>query len=493
MTVAARRFVIGASTANLVLLGSWALLFQHRSPDAFFLVLTGQEVVAALLNVLGAGVVAVLLGAVLDRWAGGVLRRVLGVGVLLVLVCLATVARQGLHLSPGSLPGLAGLGMLALGLLGAALLIVFRPALLFQIAATTALIFSPLLLLTIPRAAWIGLTGQLNQRFGDNPGEPEMTGPRVAERVVWVIFDELDYRLAFGERPAGLALPAFDRLAGEAIVAEAAYPPAANTNESLPSLILGQAVEHTEGAGPREAWLWMADSTRRSTDGVTPVFASARKLGANSGMVGWNLAFCRTGLGRGLSRCSWSPSGLMVGRRRAVSPTMVRQWLAATPVNTRAIYRARFLSLQAEAERQAADSSLDLVVLHLPVPHEPWLFDRDEERLTLFRYAPSGYLDNLALADRSLARLRTVLDSSGLAGRTALIVTSDHPWRHSADFDGRHDPRVPLLIYLPWDGTHRPVPDSIATLGLGRVALDLLQRPLPSEAVIAGLTTPEAP
>lgn len=493
MSVAVRRFVIGASIANLALLGVWALLFQYRSPDAFFLVLTGQEVEAALLNLLLAGGVAVLLGAVLDRWAGGVLRRVLGVGVLLVLVCLATVARQGLHLSPGSVVGWLGLGGLALALLGAAALIVFRPALLFQVAGAVALIFSPLLLLTVPRAAWIGLTGQLDRRFDDNPGEPRLPGPRMAVRVVWVIFDELDYRLAFSERPAGLALPAFDSLAGEALVAEAAYPPAPNTNESLPSLILGETVERTEGAGPREAWLWMADSTRRSTDAVTPVFAWARQLGANSGLVGWNLAFCRTGLGRGLSRCRWSPSGMVVGRRRPVPPTMVRQWLAATPVNTRAIYLARFLSLRDEAERQVADSTLDFVVLHLPVPHEPWLFDRRHARLTLFRYARSGYLDNLALADRTLARLRAALAASGLGERTALIVTSDHSWRSSAAYDGRSDARVPLLVYLPWDRAHRMVEDSIATLGLGRVALALLQHPLSAASVVADLTAGAAP
>ena len=41
---------------------------------------------------------------------------------------------------------------------------------------------------------------------------PPLRGDTSQPRVVWLIFDELDERVAFAARPANLSLPEFDRL-----------------------------------------------------------------------------------------------------------------------------------------------------------------------------------------------------------------------------------------------------------------------------------------
>ena len=60
-----------------------------------------------------------------------------------------------------------------------------------------------------------------------------------------------------------------------------------------------------------------------------------------------------------------------------------------------------------------------------------------------------GYFNNLALADLTLGKLRQALESSGQWDKTWLILSSDHSWRTSRDYDGRRDLRVPFLIKAP--------------------------------------------
>ena len=44
-------------------------------------------------------------------------------------------------------------------------------------------------------------------------------------RVVWIIFDEADYRMIFEQRPASLEMPEFDRLREESLSANNAISP----------------------------------------------------------------------------------------------------------------------------------------------------------------------------------------------------------------------------------------------------------------------------
>ncbi len=475
MRPAAWRFLAGASAANLSLTCVWGVLFQYRSPDAFFLMMAPRDVVAVCLNVGLGGAAAVAIGAALDRWRSGLWLRTAGVGVLGVVTCLGNGLRQGLHLAPGMAGGDLGLGLIAMALLGLGVCWLLNPEGLLRWSARLMLMLSPFLLLTVPRSLWIGTAGGLVERFGDSPRRTPFTAGRPVHRVVWVIFDELDYRLAFASRPPGVLLPAFDRLKEESLSADSAWPPASNTNESLPGSLTGIRVGLTEGVTAREGRLQLqSDSGWVSTDSVTTVFQRARALHANSAMVGWNLPYCRSGLGSGLVRCLWSPSGLTLGLTESLVGTMWRQWVAASLVNSRVIYRTRLTRLVQEGLRQVADSALDLVVLHLPIPHQPWVFDAGTGRFTLFRFSSSGYLDNLVLADRILARIRLALEDSRLGPRTALLLTSDHAWRESSGFDGRSDPRVPFLIHLPWAPKSVVVARPFNAIQAGGIALALL-------------------
>ena len=70
--------------------------------------------------------------------------------------------------------------------------------------------------------------------------------PPHSPRVIWVVFDEMDQRLAFDARPSDLALPEFDRIRAEAVVADHATPTADWTVIALPSLISGRIFDKAE-------------------------------------------------------------------------------------------------------------------------------------------------------------------------------------------------------------------------------------------------------
>ena len=68
-------------------------------------------------------------------------------------------------------------------------------------------------------------------------------------RVLWLIFDEMDERLTFIDRPSGLRLPEIDRLRDESLWASNAFPPAGQTLLSMPSLINERIVTSAKPQG----------------------------------------------------------------------------------------------------------------------------------------------------------------------------------------------------------------------------------------------------
>jgi hypothetical protein len=105
------------------------------------------------------------------------------------------------------------------------------------------------------------------------------------------------------------------------------------------------------------------------------------------------------------------------------------------------------------------DSRIRFLFLHLPVPHPPGIYDRKTGRLR----AGGSYFDNLVLADQAAATLLSEIDATPAAGRTTLIVSSDHSFRialwkvtaggwtdeDEAITHGQFDPRPVLMVRFP--------------------------------------------
>jgi hypothetical protein len=287
---------------------------------------------------------------------------------------------------------------------------------------------------------------------------------------VWIIFDELDFRLAFPDRPSTVAMPTFDRLRADSLFADLAVSPAPDTMVSVPSLITGVQIHDVEPQGPRTA-LWNGVPA----SAWPTIFSSVHAQGGNVAITGWYIPYCRL-YARDLVSClshdleselNEAGSGFLASvslQQQSLFAYGFRSVLGDSP---RSQHHLEMMdSIHRDALRLAADPALDLVFLHLPVPHAPFLYDRASSSFPKRYLSAGSYYDNLALADIYLSDLRDAILTAGLWDTTTLLVTSDHPDRSSALVDGKEDPRVPFLLKLAGQragATYSPLLHTIVT------------------------------
>jgi hypothetical protein len=272
------------------------------------------------------------------------------------------------------------------------------------------------------------------------PGQP---------RVVWIVFDEMDWRYVFLRRPASLQMPEMNRLRAQSIYAESTFESGLETSEAMMSYLSGRQVFTVEPTGKATLRLLFQEEPKQEDwPGPPNLFSQARQAGFNTAVVGWFFPYCRL-FDESLNRCYHES---MDTRVRALSPSLATsfgsQLRNLSPLEARQRHLKRYLAMQGEARKMVADPQLGLVVLHLPVPHEPPIYRRDKGELTLFNFHSDWYFDNLALADRSLGDLRREMERAGLWDQSTVIVTSDHALRWYAMMDESVDPRVPFLVKL---------------------------------------------
>ena len=282
--------------------------------------------------------------------------------------------------------------------------------------------------------------------------------PPSLRRVVWLVLEELDQRITFEARPTGLELPELDRLRRESLYADAARPPAGTSEVSMPALITGRPVVAVTPVSPHDLELTFSDGKAARWSAHPNVFARARAMGYDTAVIGWHLPYPRV-LGSSLGLADWRPSDAHEqARGDTFGQALWNQWGSlAPPANVRRLVSQRAAELGDLAIRTAADDRFGLVLLHLPVPRPPGIYDRATGRLTPWNFtgAGGGYLDNLALADRMIADLRRGLQRAGLDDRTWLVVSAAQWWRASKRYDGQEDHRVPFLVRPPDGGRAR--------------------------------------
>jgi hypothetical protein len=310
--------------------------------------------------------------------------------------------------------------------------------------ATFALILAPFGLFALAQgtALLIKYYPLVSREQASVPLLPANLNPR--PRVVWIIFDEFSEDLPFRRRPDTLAMPEFDRLQNVALSATNAFPPAARTLQSIPALLTGRLVAEAKPAGPDELLLTFAGETGAVGWSKQPdIFSGTRTAGLNAAVVGWYHPYCRV-IGNRLTKCFWQPASentdpaklsvartilLQDGQLLQLLPftTRAREWIAQTNPHYRSLHLADYLILTDRAAQTAADPDLNLAFIHLPVPHPPNIYDR--RRNALDTTGDAGYLDNLALADRTLGQIRTAMERNGTWENSTVVVSSDHWWR----------------------------------------------------------------
>jgi hypothetical protein len=332
---------------------------------------------------------------------------------------------------------------------------------LFRAARIFFLITSPFAALVILQLMWHAITAFSieNDLFKDNV--EALFSPIVQShqsdkpsRVLVVVFDELDYRLVFEERPAAIRLLEFDRLTEQAIKFTNVPSVSIHTKEAIPTLLVGKKVLRTTILDKETLLLHFNDAKdSQSLSSMPNLFSQVHQSGRSLSIAGVYHPYCR--LFRELYKeclLNWRTEGPLKSHesnhdllRRMQS--MFLEAFPYPPYTVAAIWRYGVI-LQ-RIKEMVGRFDVDLIFLHIMLPHKPIIFDGHRERMTPFNYSPWGYFDNLALTDKCLGELRRVLENTGLWDNTTVLVTSDHPWRKAKKYTGKSDKRVPILLKMP--------------------------------------------
>lgn len=295
-------------------------------------------------------------------------------------------------------------------------------------------------------------------------------------RVVWVIFDEMDFQIAFSERVSGLKLPTFDRFIDQSIFAENAFPPSNKTALSLPALIDGRVISRVSEIGNDKLQITYQDTDETVEWGSRPnVFSRARTLGLNSALIGEYLPYSRL-IGKDLSYCNWySFYPDYVSPVDTLSANIWSQLLFTFlgPAKNYIQRKNAFSKILDNSLSLVTDPSYNLVMIHFPVPHGPHFY-----KTPWWERSARGYLNSLTLADETLKQLWNALDNKNLWDNTTVIVTSDHWLReHKKYFDFKeNDFRIPFIVKLANQKDHISYKHAFNTFNTQELVLAILRK-----------------
>ena len=461
-----RYFLLALSFVNLCYLRVWTEVLTYSRADTFMMLTPPKPFVywALMANVLlGAGVLSGL-SLLANRLLTGRNSRFPEMAVVLGL-CIpinairSVLANQYPFLKSPLIALLGQRGVIALGLVIAvcALVAIFVfHRILSRAAILVIWVLVPFCLVTFGQAVWRA-THYDGSAFANNPPAPMLAGAKKLPRVVWFIADEWDYRLTFVDRPPSLALPELDRLRKEAIFTENAHPPGQETKISIPGYYTGRLVAEVRFDGPWESHMWYRGESVESPWNAQPnVFQHARELGVNTALVDWFQPTCR--ILTGLSFCSWLPMAIQYNSMGdTFGEVLLHQPRSLFETNLFSLF-GRALSadqqtgvyhaIVGEAEQLIGDTNFGFTLVHLPIPHAPHAYNRKTGEFTLGNSPIGGYVDSLALLDRTVGEVRQTMERAGTWDSTTVLFTSDHHYRQDAALDGKTDPRIPYLLKL---------------------------------------------
>jgi len=445
--------IVALSLANLCFINTWG----RPLIDSDFDFLNSYSINLAFLlalsaNILWLATVSWLVLQAWHRWQNHLFRLVVHL-VFLALVFIPVFYARALTRPRLSLTFLLyqPAGMLVAVVIG--VLILWKHRWVAKAAAIIVAILSPVAIYILAKIALLSL-GVIH--LGVQPDSitlPPLAPVRKDQpRVVWIIFDEADYRMIFDQRPAGLKLPEFDRFREESLSADNANAPTDGTLFSMPSLFFGYRLSAMMFTNHSDfAVQFVVTNGTFLCSQFPSVFSSARALGVNTALVGWYLPYASL-FGKDLNYCScYRYPTLEPGCASTFGTAMLQQiGCLAGPWHERQGFVNMYQRSLADSLHLVTNTTYGLIFLHLLPPHSPGIYLPDKNQFTLQKLdLVTGYFNNLALADRTLGELRRVLETSGEWDTTWIILSADHSWRSSALYDGRRDYRVPFLVNPP--------------------------------------------
>ncbi|MGO8758270.1 MAG: sulfatase-like hydrolase/transferase [Terracidiphilus sp.] len=402
--------------------------------------------------------------------------------VLLALFPVYLLARN-LNLVPFHVPGAAVLALSAAWAAVLALLVFRAPAIasqLYRFASAVLTGFVVFAAVVSWQLAYAALWRPAPHAFAHPISSPPPNRPR----LVWIVLDELAYQPVFEARDPSVELPNFDRLRNQGTLYTQVIPVAYHTTLVIPSLLLGQKVTSSTYTADNRFLVRTADSPHwQPFDVSASLFGVANRLGVNTSIVGWYVAYCPIFAGAA-KECFWTDDDTELGNPPSRNAgfaedvwfplrIMAEQLLAprmAWADNARWLSQGHIATvkdLSQHALAALATTQADIVYLHIPAPHPPAFWNRRTHSFAV----GGSYLDSLDYSDRLLGQMLDILEAQPRWASTTLIVQGDHSWRTriwratpgwSAEDErishgGQWDPRPVLLIHAAGQKTAETV------------------------------------
>ena len=323
-------------------------------------------------------------------------------------------------------------------------------------------------------------------------------GDAVRPRVVWILMDELSYAQVFGERAQGLSLPNFDAFRRVSTLFTDVQPVANYTELAVPSLLEGRQVKRIKYTFSGRLLLAFPGGPLSPFQAAETPFALAKRQEMTTGAVGWYNPYCSM-LAPFLDACYWTDTATSLGS--PVTAKTFRMFLVKPWEDDWSIFRPGgqrpdavrqrddYLNLDRRAQIMAGDDRFDFIFLHLPLPHPPGFYSRRTGQFDTSGRA--SYLDNLALADKTLGELLAILRASPRWSTTSVVLCGDHSWRtylwrksaewtpedNAASHGGIFDPRPMLMVHRAGQTAPETIDHPVPLLEVHALLDELLQPP----------------
>ncbi len=484
-----RLFAVAASWSSLCLIRTWIALHQPALVYAFW-----HESDRRQVDYLAAASACCILTLVLWvalrlRGAEGNHSRIVRVLAELFLLTFACITVNRIQV--GLLGELTSMSRLAFVLPVPAVwvLVQRRPA--------VARLFGIVLVCLSPFAAWnvacavyysvdihpALVSPPVRKAHSSTPADGhEAAATTAASRIVWVIFDEWDGALTFNRRQPGLSLPTLDEFRATAFFASAAQAPGPQTMDSLPAFLLGRPVLDARPAANGSLEVTLASGQGAADlQHYTTLIDRLRDRSVRVGIAGWYLPY--RSLFAGEVQTSYSvPYGPYIAPNGGWAKSTAMQFSQLLPNAVRTAlnvgsdaksHRIVYDRIVPVAKTYAADPSLGFVLLHLPVPHLPAIYDRSAGQ---FRTNSLGldYNDNLALLDRTLHDLRTAMQQAGTWDSSTVLLSSDHWFRATHHSSNELYNQTPFLLKLKSQSTRVQYDAPFNTVVTGSLLLAII-------------------
>lgn len=325
------------------------------------------------------------------------------------------------------------------------------------------------LLWVVPELLLLALSSHPSSVFHPAPAQADV---HVQKRIVWILFDELSYNLVFDRPPRDLDFPNLRAFRSTSTSFSQIVPVGFATDRIIPSLFAGKEIDDI--VSDSQGALFYVDPVRHSLQALDPkqtLFGMAHAYGWDPGVVGWYNPYCRIFRSE-LTACWWGPASQARIPAELMGASDEHSAFANALLLTPAFLfnpsasksesigprHGNLVEAMARAHHLLQDPSVHFVFLHMPVPHPPGFYNRKTHTFC----ECGNYLDNLVLADDTMAALMRDIDQSPERNQTTVLVSSDHSWRvplwrgsegwtleEEALSNGLFDQRPVFLVHFP--------------------------------------------